>query len=105
MPVVSFGPCKKDILGFPLSIREDLADAIARLEEGLLLSMPLSRPMPSIGVRVHELRLRDRTGIYRVIYYLSNDSIIHILCGFKKTTQSTERRYLKLAKKRLKDVL
>ena len=37
---------------------------------GLILAMPLSRPMPAIGRGVHELRLRDRSGQYRVIYAL-----------------------------------
>ena len=45
----------------------DLADALARSDAGGCLAMPLSRPMPSIGPQVHELRLRDRTGTYRVI--------------------------------------
>lgn len=52
--------CEKEILGWPEEIREDLSDALARLERGHLLSMPLSRPMPSIGAGVHELRFRDR---------------------------------------------
>mgnify|MGYP001592181401 FL=1 len=52
--------CQKEIQDFPLAIREDLADALARLDEGHSLSMPLSRPMPSIGRGVHELRFRDR---------------------------------------------
>lgn len=41
--------CQKEIEEFPEEIREDLADAAARLDVGTLLSMPLSRPMPSIG--------------------------------------------------------
>ena len=55
--------CEKEVLTWPDEVREDLADALARLERGQTLSMPLSRPMPSIGKGVHELRLRDRTGI------------------------------------------
>ena len=35
-----------------------------------MLSMPLSRPMPSIGPGTHELRLRERSGAYRVVYVL-----------------------------------
>ena len=54
----------------PASIRGDLADALARLDAGLGLSMPLSRPMPGIGRGVHEQRLKDRSGGYRVVYAL-----------------------------------
>ena len=41
--------CEKELLDCPEEVREDLADALARLERGHTLSMPLSRPMPSIG--------------------------------------------------------
>jgi phage-related protein len=61
--------CHKEILDCPDEAREDLADAVTRLERGHVLSMPLSRPMPSIGKGVHELRLKDRSGVYRVIYF------------------------------------
>jgi len=41
--------CGREIDALPEEIRGDLADALARLDARLLLSMPLSRPMPSIG--------------------------------------------------------
>jgi phage-related protein len=63
--------CRREIREFPEEIRGDLADALARLDSGQTLSMPLSRPMPSIGKGAHELRLKDRTGAYRGVYALS----------------------------------
>ena len=103
--MIDFAPCRKELRDLPEAVREDLADALARLEAGVLLSMPLSRPMPSIGPRVHELRFRDRSGIYRVVYFLSVSKTIHILCAFKKSTQKMEQRYLELAKQRLRGLL
>jgi len=97
--------CKKEIADFPLPIREDLADALARLEEGHMLSMPLSRPMPSIGRGIHELRLKDRSGIYRMIYFLMNEGNIYLLHGFQKKTEATPTHNIELAKRRLKEVL
>jgi len=38
-----------------MDVRGDLADALARLDAGFMLTMPLSRAMPSIGRGVHEL--------------------------------------------------
>lgn len=49
--------CQREIAIFPEEIRGDLADALARLDAGLALSMPLSHPMPGVGRGVHELRL------------------------------------------------
>lgn len=94
--------CEKEILGWPEEVREDLADAIARLEQGHTLSMPLSRPMPSIGKGVHELRFKDRTGVYRVIYFLAGASRIWLLHAFKKKTQTTSPHDIAIAKERLK---
>jgi phage-related protein len=97
--------CESELKEFPISIREDLADALARLNEGHFLSMPLSRPMPSIGKGVHELRFRDSAGIYRVIYVFLGAGMIYLLHAFKKKTQQTSKHNLEVAKKRLKEVL
>lgn len=97
--------CQKEILDWPDEVREDLADAIARLERGHILSMPLSRPMPSIGKGVHELRFKDRSGVYRVIYFLAGASRIWLLHAFKKTTQATPKQDIEIAKDRLKRTL
>ena len=103
--IVVLRACQREIAAFPEEIRGDLADALARLDAGLALSMPLSRPMPAIGRGVHELRLKDRSGQYRVIYALVRRDAVHVLQGFKKTTQTTPARTLELAKSRLKEVL
>jgi phage-related protein len=95
----------KEIEAFPEEIRGDLADALARLDAGLRLSMPLSRPMPRIGRGVHELRLKDRSGAFRVVYALGARGAIHVLHAFKKTTKATSARNLELARARLEEVL
>ena len=96
--------CRREIEALPDEVRGDLADALARLDAGLMLSMPLSRPMPSIGRGVHELRLKDRSGQYRVIYALATRGTTHLLHAFKKTAQATPSRNIELARKRLKEV-
>jgi phage-related protein len=97
--------CQKEILDFPDEIRNDLSDLLAQLDVGVKLSMPISRPMPSIGKGVHELRLKDSSGIFRIIYVFVGQSNIWLLHGFKKTTQQTPKQSIDLAKKRLKEVL
>jgi phage-related protein len=97
--------CQKEILNFPEEIRNDLADILARIDTGLMLSMPISRPMPSIGKSVHELRLKDLSGAYRIVYVFVGQNNIWLIHGFKKTTQQTSLKNIDLAKKRLKEVL
>lgn len=96
--------CQRELDDLPVTVREDLADAVARLEQGQSLSMPLSRPMPSIGAGVHELRLHDRSGAYRVIYAVVTKAGVVLLHAFKKTTEKTPQRNLKIALQRLKEV-
>ena len=105
MAITFLKQCEKEILDWPEEVREDLSDALARLERAHLLSMPLSRPMPSIGAHVHELRFRDRSGIYRVIYFLAGSAQIHLIHAFKKTTQKTSPQDIAVAKERLKRIL
>ena len=57
--IVILKACGREVREFPEEVRGDLADALARLDAGQTLVMPLSRPMPSIGKGVHELRLKD----------------------------------------------
>lgn len=66
--------------------------------------MPLSRPKPGIGKGVHELRLKDRTGTYRVVYALIAAGDVYVIHGFKKTTRATPQRNIDIARKRLKEV-
>jgi phage-related protein len=71
------------------------------LQEGIKLSLPHSRPMPSIGIRCHELRITDKNEIWRVIYRIDSDAII-IADVFKKKTRETPKRVMVESKKRLK---
>jgi phage-related protein len=103
--IVVLPACRREIDAFPEDVRGDLADALARLDAGLMLSMPLSRPMPSIGKGFHELRLKDRSGTYRVVYALVRRGTIYAVHAFKKATQATPLRSLDLARKRLKEVM
>ena len=96
--------CERELNEWPEDVRGELADAIARLEGGQMLSLPLSRPMPSIGSGVHELRFRDRSGIYRTIYWLAGAGRIWLLHAFKKTTSKTPHKNIEIAKDRLRRI-
>ena len=96
--------CQKEINEFSEDVKVDLTDALARLNEGHKLVMPLSRPMPSIGKGVHELRFRDRAGIYRLIYVFVSGGDIYLLHAFMKKTQATPKQNIELSKKRLREI-
>jgi phage-related protein len=101
MDVVLLPQCQREILDFPEDVRGDVVDCIARLRAGLVLSMPLSRPMPSVGKGVHELRLKDRSGQYRVIYFVKKADAIFLIHAFVKKTEKTSQRDIDVALKRM----
>jgi phage-related protein len=85
-----------------LSARIEVGVLLRRLQKGEVLSLPVSRPMPTIGVRSHELRVTDieRKKEWRVIYYVGREAIV-ILEVFAKTTRATPRPVLENCKRRL----
>jgi len=99
--VVILKTCQREIAELPEEIRGDLADALARLDAGHSLSMPLSRPMARVGKGVQELRLRDRSGEYRVIYRVGKSGEVHVIHAFKKQTRATPQRNVELVRKRI----
>ena len=65
------------------------------------MSLPHSRPMPSIDSRVHELRINDRDKTWRIIYRIDKDAII-IAEVFTKRTQKTPRKVIEIVQQRLR---
>ena len=61
--------------------------------------------MPSVAVGVNELRMRDRSGIYRVFYYTKVADLVLIFHAFTKKTQKTPQHEMRLAQERLKEML
>jgi phage-related protein len=60
--------------------------------------------MQTIGRGVREIRIRDRSGAFRVIYLATVADRIVVLHAFQKKTQRTTKDELDLAAKRLRDL-
>jgi phage-related protein len=58
----------------------------------------------SIGHGVREIRIRQASGAYRVIYLATIDDAVHVLHAFQKKTQATAKRDIDLARARLKQI-
>ncbi|MEP7272948.1 MAG: type II toxin-antitoxin system RelE/ParE family toxin [Acidobacteriota bacterium] len=106
MKAARFHPKARDVLkGFPEDIRRELGKAIFDLQRGRRLSMPLSRPMPSVAAGAEELRLKDRTGAYRVFYLAKLVDGVLVFHAFTKKVQKTPHRDMAMGQKRLKEML
>ena len=95
----------KEIEKLDFSIRRQLAELFGLLAEGENLGLPVSRPMPVIEHGVHELRVKDRSGQYRVFYYTKKADAILVFHFFKKKTQEMPAHEIETAKGRLKEML
>ncbi len=63
--------------------------------------MPHSRPMPSVGRRCHELRIRDEVDTWRIVLRVDSDAVV-ILEVFSKKTRATPRSVIDVCKSRIK---
>jgi len=85
---------------FSKEARLEAGFLLRRLQQGDKLSLPQSRPMPSIGRRCHELRIVDQSNNWRIIYRIDRDAII-IADVFSKKSSQTPRSVVEICKARL----
>ena len=75
---------------------------LRRLQRGESLGMPHSRPMPAIGRGCHELRVRDRTANWRIVYRTDPDAIV-IGEVFAKKTRTTPKDVIAICQRRFRE--
>lgn len=97
-------PVEEFIAELPKLLQERLIEAVAMLESGEVLEMPLSRNLSHAFRGLHELRLKDAGGAYRIFYYVKVKEAIYMLHGFRKKTQKTPPKELQIAMRRAKEV-
>jgi len=84
---------------FSTTARLEAGFLLRFLQQGESLSLPQSRPMPSIGSGCHELRIRDADHNWRIFYLVSPQHIV-ILDVLDKKTQTTPDSVLELCRAR-----
>lgn len=86
---------------FSVQARLKVGFLLRLLQQSENLTMPDSRPMPSIGRNCHELRIVDGNVNWRIVYYLTSDAVV-LLEVFKKKSQATPKKVLEAARGRLR---
>lgn len=101
-PIEFMGSALDDLRSFPLLIRRDIGYQLNQVQHG---DEPDDwKPMPTIGKGVREIRVKDASGAFRVVYVAKFASAVYVLHCFQKKTQKTSKADLDLAKKRLSDL-
>lgn len=62
------------------------------------------KPLQTVGAGVREIRIRDASGAFRVIYVANVGEVIYVLHCFQKKSQKTSRHDLELAQARFKQI-
>ena len=87
---------------FSKDARLEAGFLLRKLQKGLKLEMPHSRPMPAIGERCHELRVVDIKSTWRIICRIDPDAIV-ILDVFSKKTRATPQSVIHRSRKRMRE--
>lgn len=97
-PLRFLGDSLKSLRDFPEDAKQDAGYQLDKVQRG---DQPDDfKPMSSIGRGVEEIRIRDDSGIYRVVYAARFAEAVYVLHAFQKKSQSTARRDLEIARKR-----
>ena len=88
----------------PMSIeaRRETGFLLRQLQEGIALSLPASRPMPEIESGCHELRVKDGSYAWRIVYAVEQDAIL-ILEVFGKGSKKTPMQVKEVSRKRVRE--
>ena len=100
--IVFLGDALDRLREFPEGARKEAGVQLHKLQLGLEPSD--WKPMVSVGSGVREIRVRDETGAFRVIYVTKVEEAIFVLHAFQKKTQRTAKHDLDLASARLKQI-
>jgi len=98
--VVWLGTSKADLKNFPKAVVAQAGYELYLVQCG---QEPADwKPMSAIGSGVREIRVRDSSGAFRVVYLASRSEAIYVLHCFQKKTRKTAPGDIELAQQRLK---
>lgn len=85
---------------FPGVPRREAGYQLERLQAG---KEPTDwKPMSSIGIGVNEIRVRDDSGAFRMIYLAKFAEAVYVLHAFQKKARKTTKADIDLARRRFR---
>ena len=100
--IVFHGSSLEDIKNFPDDVKRAAGDQLRFVQMGL---EPADwKPIRNVGQGVMEIRIKEASGQYRIIYVAKFADAVHVLHAFQKKTQKTSGKDLDLARKRYKEI-
>jgi phage-related protein len=101
--ILWIGSAYEDLLAFPRDARKEAGFQLAKVQAGLEPSD--SKPFEEVGAGTKEIRIREASGVYRVMYVAKFVEGIYVLHCFQKKTRATSRRDKTIAIRRYRAVI
>lgn len=102
-PVEFRGTSLADLRAFPQAARREAGFQLDQVQKGY--EPDDWKPMQTIGPGVQEIRIRDASGAFRILYVAKFSAAVFVLHCFRKRTQQTSKVDLSLAEKRYRDLI
>jgi len=97
------GSAYDDLRAFPKEVRKHAGFELGKVQAGI---DPLDwKPFDDVGAGAREIRIRDASGIYRVMYVAKFEEAIYVLHCFQKKTQATSKQDKAIAMARYRAVM
>jgi len=87
---------------FPEDVRKEAGVQLHKVQQGIEPSD--WKPMSTVGPGVREIRIREESGAFRVLYVANIGDAVFVLHAFQKKMQATPKRDLDLAAARFKQI-
>ncbi|MBM3391142.1 MAG: type II toxin-antitoxin system RelE/ParE family toxin [Betaproteobacteria bacterium] len=102
-PIEFLGDALDALRTFPVPARREAGFQLDKVQRG---GEPDDwKPMRSVGPGVREIRIRDESGAFRVIYLAKLADAVYVLHCFQKKTEQTSDRDIELARRRFRELM
>ena len=97
------GSAYDDLLAFPKDARKEAGFQLGKVQAGL--EPTDSKPFDDVGAGTREIRIRDASGIFRVLYIAKFEEAIYVLHCFQKKSQVASKQDKAVAAARYRAVV
>ena len=102
-PICWVGSSYEDLLAFPKDARKEAGFQLGKVQAGI---EPADwKTFDDVGAGTKEIRIRDASGIYRVMYVAKFEEAVYVLHCFQKKTQTTSKQDKTIAATRYRAVV
>jgi phage-related protein len=102
-PVVFCGGSLQSLRRFPKRARQDAGFQLDKVQRG---NEPDDwKPMRTIGAGVREIRIRDSSGAFRIIYVATLADAVYVLHCFQKKSGQTALVDIRIARSRMQELI